>query len=443
MSNRFVTLPQAEAASPSHPEWFLLSSLKREASELGKPEWRPMLRYLADLHQNAIRKPEAWLPYPWEEIGQGYVGGRAFGHWDIIHQALDTLPSESGHAHRQLWNYLHHQQEDGYIPGTIYFADSPQSGVEGQYPFYSGRSTHPPVWPFAVDECWKQLGDEELLRAGIKAARRQISWFQRNRQTGEGGFYYLDVVENRWESGVDDGIRFGSRPGRAMACVDATAHVYLLADSLCRWQRTLGEEEEEAVLLLDRLQDLLQDGLFCKAAGFFFDAWAVGSPENRPFSFEGMWPMVVGAATAAQAERVIRENLLNPERFLTAHPISTVSIGDRGRFSLRCWRGPAWNSMTYWAARGCARYGFEEAAAVLLERALDQSAKIFGQTGTIWEFYHPFGEDPRTLERKPETEFNTPCRDYLGHNPLFAMVRLWETCRVANGRLSQASPLLL
>ena len=84
--------------------------------------------------------------------------------------------------------------------------------------------------------------------------------------------------------------------------------------------------------------------------------------------------------------------------------------------------------MTYWAATGCIRYHRFDAAKRLLEAALDSSAAVFERTGTIWEFYDPNGGSPEKLERKPQTEYNSPCRDYLGHNPLIAMASLYETC---------------
>ena len=118
--------------------------------------------------------------------------------------------------------------------------------------------------------------------------------------------------------------------------------------------------------------------------------------------------MVVGAATPEQANRVIDEHLLNPDRFFTTHPICTVAWTDPG-FELRMWRGPTWNSMTYWAARGCLRYDRQDAALRLLERALDASCSVYERTGTIWEFYHPHGGDPLELARKPHTQYNTPC----------------------------------
>jgi neutral trehalase len=173
------------------------------------------------------------------------------------------------------------------------------------------------------------------------------------------------------------------------------------------------------------LRALIQERLFDEETGFFHDAWAVGDPKQRRLAYEGMWPMVTGAAAAAQAQRAIDDNLLNPRRFFATHPITTVAQDDP-TYELRMWRGPAWNNMTYWAATGCLRYGRPDAARRILEAALDDSAAHFERTGTVWEFYRPDGGDPRSIQRKPHTEFDTPCREYLGHNTLIAMARLYE-----------------
>ncbi len=120
----------------------------------------------------------------------------------------------------------------------------------------------------------------------------------------------------------------------------------------------------------------------------FCDSWSVRSPDRRPLAFEGMWPVVTGAATPEQASRVFNERLLNPKEFFTPHPIATVARNDP-KIRAQDLAGPAWNCMTYWAARGCLRYGRRDAAQRLLEAALDATATQFERTGTIWEFYHP------------------------------------------------------
>jgi hypothetical protein len=129
---------------------------------------------------------------------------------------------------------------------------------------------------------------------------------------------------------------------------------------------------------------------------------------------------------------VIDGHLLNAKEFFTAHPIATVARSDP-KFDRRMWRGPAWNCMTYWAARGCMNYGRTDAAQQLLERALDATATEFQRSGTLWEFYDAALGDQQTLFRKPKGR-RTPCTDYLGHNPLFAMADLWRKCRAVSGR---------
>jgi hypothetical protein len=89
--------------------------------------------------------------------------------------------------------------------------------------------------------------------------------------------------------------------------------------------------------------------------------------------------------------------------------------------------------MTYWAARGCVRYGRPDAARQLLEKALDATATVFQQTGTVWEFYDADLGDQKTLYRKPKGR-HIPCVDYLGHNPLFAMTDLWRRCGTGAGK---------
>lgn len=389
--------------------------LRSEAEGLGKPEWRPMLRYLAALHERGTHPPRPPFPYPWEEIGTGYVYGPAFGHIDLTHLILDVLPSEPEHARHQLLNNLAAQQEDGLVPGVI--------SLKGKDPVWKSNKGHPPLWVVAADDYYRLSGSRPDLETFLRAALRQISWFETRRRADGTGFYYLDILERTWESGVDEGVRYQGVPPGKPACVDATAHVYLLYEHAARWAAELGRDARPLVESADTLRRFIQQDLYDPETGFFYDAWSVGDPARRVRTFEGLWPVIVGAASVEQARRVIDGQLLDRGAFLTDHPIATVGVLDP-RFQLRMWRGPAWNCVTYWAARGCLRYGRPEAAALLLEKALDDTALQYERTGTLWEFYHPFGGPPEELERKPQTEFNRPCRDYVGHNPLFAMARL-------------------
>src|ERR1051326_6926886 len=84
----------------------LCDALVREAAQPGKPAWRPMLLYLAELHGRSVHPPLGHFKYPFEDIGPGYQGGKVFGHIDLTHIRLDTVRALSEHVRNQIRNEL-------------------------------------------------------------------------------------------------------------------------------------------------------------------------------------------------------------------------------------------------------------------------------------------------------------------------------------------------
>ncbi len=427
---------RAQATIPD-PAW--AAGLRKEAATLGKPAWHPMLQYDVTLHVADTHPAEPPFQYPWEDTGRGYGYGPGTGHWDLVHEILDVLPAAPEHAREQLLNDVRLQLSSGFLPG-LYWMRKPVAGATADPGIYDDANAkysptqgNPPVWVVAADDYLQQSGgDRALMAEFLKTARLQLGWVERERRAKPEGFLYLDIVNRKWESGVDQGIRFddsglaAAHPG-STACVDATAQVYQEYAYAAKWALALGEDARALDRRAAELKQFIQTRLWDEKSGFFYDSWITdGTVKQKTASFEGMWPMVVGAATEAQAHRVIDEWLMNPRRFFTPHPIATVAVSDR-KFELRMWRGPVWNSMTYWAARGSLRYGRPQAARRLLEAALDDTAAQYDRTGVLWEFYSPFGGPPEELKRKPETKRNMPFTDYLGHNPLLAMARMWAS----------------
>ena len=394
-----------------------------KAGETGKFEWKQMLQYVADLHRKSTHPATYPFNYEWEEIGPGYIYGPAFGHWDIVHQTLDVMKYYPEHALHQLLNDINNQEPSGMLPGSIYMPGQP-SGRDA-VSWSKLEEGHPPVWVVAVQDYVDLTGDKTYLKDFFSAVVRQITWFENSRKAEEEGFFYNDILLKRWESGVDEGIRFDNTGMGKWACIDATSHVFQLYHYAALWAEELGIDSRFFKTRESELQTFIQNKLYAKDRNMFFDIWAIKDPSLRNIAFENLWPMIVGAATKEQADKLIDLYILNPDIFLTEHPVSTVGRNDP-KFELRMWRGPAWNSMTYWVARGCLAYGRKDAAKILLEKALDDSALKFRETGTIWEFYNPFGGNLSELKRKPQTKQNSPCKDYLGHNPLIAMAIMYD-----------------
>ncbi|MEM6312867.1 MAG: trehalase family glycosidase [Planctomycetota bacterium] len=390
-----------------------MTRLEAEVETLGPEKWRGLLRYVARLHSRSIRTDRLNLfPHPWEEIGSGYHFGPAFGHWDICHACFDTVPSEPHHAARQMDNLFALQQPDGRMPVVMMLRN-------GEPHLHKPTLTHPPVWPTVIDALAERGVDRRPV--ALDVALRQLAWFDAHRNAGD-GYAYADLAQpDSFESGIDDGIRFldvDTSDAHAEPLVDASCHVWLLIDAIARWS---GDDVFRG--RADQLAAVVRETMWCDRLGFFFDPLHLrrGDP---PASFEGIWPLALGIASNEQANRVIDDWLLRPDRLFGSHPLRTVAASDAA-YEPRMWRGPAWNSMTLWAAIGCTRYGRHDAAVRLATAALDGSAAQFDRTGTIFEYYDPDGGPPEDLARKPyHPDQNTPSTDYLGHNPLIALARL-------------------
>lgn len=399
--------------------------LIQKADTIGKSEWRPMLKYVANLHQKSTH-PKVWpFDYEWEEIGPGYVYGPAFGHWDIVHQTLDVMSSFPEHSLHQLLNNLKNQEPNGLIPGCIWMPSS-KHPLAGSKPVWNKNTQgHPPMWVFAADDYLNLYSNDSLLHYFYSALIRQITWFENSRNAENEGFYYNDILTKEWESGIDEGVRFDETKYGKWACIDATSQVFYLYRIANKWSEKLGINAVHFQQREEMLRRFIQEKLYNEDDGIFYDIWAKENPQLRTLAFETFFPLICAAANQKQADRLIDEYLLDTTFFNTPHPVPTVGKKDH-KFELRMWRGPSWNSMTYWIARGCINYGRTDAAKIILEKALDQSAIQFNRTGKIWEFYHPLGGNPETLKRKPQTQKNQPCADYLGHNPLIAMAELYD-----------------
>lgn len=387
----------------------MLHLLKNQVANLGKVEWHQLLEYLADLHENRIHPPCDRLPYMWEQVGSSESLGISFGNWDSVHIALDTLRAEPEHALRQVDNILALQEPSGLIPGTLWLVDD-------QFRFES-KTTCPPLWPIVVEDYLEDGGNLKVISPYHRTLVRQLRFFEAERASSEGGFYYLDLLDRFWESGMQESIRYdlGSADcPEQLACVDASSHVLILYRIAARWSALLGLSTDEWTDKAEHLQQFIEDELWDNAAGIFKDHWQEADP---PIAIETIWPLVAGAASYGQACIVIDRHLLSQGHFLSEHPPSTISQTDL-RFSESGFRGPARNSLTYWAARACLNYGRKDAAEYLIEKALDNTAKHFEATGDIWDAYPASGVTP---------VLSIP--GHLGHNPLIAMAEIWDRSR--------------
>ncbi|WP_434690948.1 MGH1-like glycoside hydrolase domain-containing protein [Hungatella sp. SB206] len=122
--------------------------------------------------------------------------------------------------------------------------------------------------------------------------------------------------------------------------------------------------------------------------GFYYDM-TFGERQTRIKTIAGFFPLVSGVADEKQGKRLI-EWLEDKETFNRVHRIPVVAADEEG-YDPRggYWRGSVWAPTNALVTCGLEKHGFHKLAKDIAINHLDVIAKVYEQTGTIWENYPP------------------------------------------------------
>ena len=125
-------------------------------------------------------------------------------------------------------------------------------------------------------------------------------------------------------------------------------------------------------LKADKRADIIRTKLWDEKTGFFYDYTYKGKELIPVKSIAGFAPLWAGIASAAQAKRLVYEQLLNPDAFWSAWPVPTMAKSEPGysekqlASDLGCsWRANTWIPTNYMIYHSLKYYGYPEVASVL------------------------------------------------------------------------------
>jgi putative isomerase len=173
-------------------------------------------------------------------------------------------------------------------------------------------------------------------------------------------------------SGMDDQVE---RLGRWRTCksegVDLNCFLAREYKAFAILAEILGHADDavEFSSRADRTRLLIRQKLWCDEEGFFYDLDERTGEFIRVKSSAGFAPLWAGAATPKQAERIVREHLLNPKEFWRAFPVPSYAATEPGYREARMpedvgcnWRAQTWISVNYYLMHGLLDYGYREIA---------------------------------------------------------------------------------
>jgi glycogen debranching enzyme len=236
------------------------------------------------------------------------------------------------------------------------------------------------------------------------------------------------------QHGMGDGQFDRAGVWRSFFCEGADLNSLLHLEFLAAEQIALAKGRvEDAAWFAEQAatkERLVQNLLWDEQDGFFYDRDNRTGGKIRVKAVHGLYPLWTGTATQQQADRIVKEHILNRAEFWSPFPLASYALNEPNYTQLHIpslvigdycmlpqghcnWRGGMWPHSNYMVAHGLARYGFKKEA---LELA-DRSFAVAASDRKIHEWYnaetgqplgnHPLCAGPQVLMRMLRTELDT------------------------------------
>jgi len=316
-----------------------------------------------------------------------------FWAWDSWKHSVALATFAPQIAKDQIRAMFDWQDEAGMIPDVIY-ANKAEN---------NNRDTKPPLAAWAVWSVYEEDRDTLFLKEMYPRLKKYHEWWYINRDVNNNGLCEYGSTDGtieaaRWESGMDNAIRFdntkvlqSSKTAWSMdqESVDLNAFLYTDKRYLEKISGVLQKMNESVRWRNEAigLRALVQDKMFNHDGGFFHDIRISDGASIHPMGPEGWIPLWSGLASAEQAEAVLTA-MRDTSKFATFVPFPTVTK-DSPEFSTGYWRGPVWLDQVYFAISAFQRYGYEEEAQGFTRQLFTNAEGLMGSAAPIRENYWP------------------------------------------------------
>ena len=347
--------------------------------------------------QNNWRVPAGEIKHEGLFPSYHYQWFNGFWSWDSWKHAVGLSYFNTELAKNQIRLMLEFQDEDGFIADCV-FRDT---SIEN----HNYRNTKPPLLTWAVASIYKKDTDLEFIKEVYPKIKKYHEWWYNKRDQDQDGLCEYGstdgtLVAAKWESGMDNAIRFDTTEmhknmdgAYSMNQESVDLNAYLYAEKLClsTLAKALKHYEEatrfenEAEVLKGRIQTQFYDA----ADGWFYDTNLEGTSFIKGEGSEGWTALWANTASQEQAEAV-KKNMMKPNKFYTKVPFQTMSA-DHEKFNplKGYWRGPNWLDQAYFGVKGLRNYGFNEDADIATIQIIKGAEGVLGKGKSIRENYHP------------------------------------------------------
>lgn len=368
-----------------------------------------ILDYAFENYKKMLREPSGALEYKY--IVPGSVYSDSLWDWDcwLTNIALSEFVTEdiSEYEIGCVLNFLNFSDEKGRIPIVLFPNSSKNSfGTEE-------INIHKPCLAQHSEFIVRKNGDIEWLRPHFSKLCKFVDFYINNCRHKNGLYFWLDDHA----IGVDNDPCTFYRPQKSSGSIFLNCFMYKELESLCFLGEKLGENTDKYKTEAENLKRTVRENCFDEKDGFYYSVdfnllpvdlnsgRHAGAPRNwdcliqRIGCWSGFLAMWSGIATKEQAERMVKENLLDENAFWAPFGVRTLSKYEK-MYQIKasgnpsCWLGPVWGISNYMVFDGLVKYGFLKTAAELAEKTVKMFENDLNSSGELHEYYDPENGKP-------------------------------------------------
>ena len=378
--------------------------------------------YICAHVDDVLKKPRDFIHFPFIDPGSVYDGN--VWDWDTYWSVygllgmMDCFSKEKQnqileHARGNVYNFLDHQLEDGYIPMMIEVADWPEPYLNMRHKEGILMNMHKPFLCAQICLISDYTGDYTWIEDKIGKLSKYLEYYRATYYMEDRGLYvWCDDIM----IGMDNDPASFGRPKFSTANIFLNS--FLVNELRCMAQilhncgakgASLYERQsEELVEVIRRECWDERDAFFysvdvdirTRAYDWFHQGLGVfwNTLPIKIRTWSGFIPLWAGFATKEQAV-ALSAHFWDRKTFYSEFGPVTLSK-DEKMFNLEAtnnpsnWLGPIWLVANYIVFKGFLDYGYLEEAEAICRGSLRLLGEDLAKTGCMHEYYNPFTGEP-------------------------------------------------
>ena len=364
-----------------------------------------ILSYAKANYRKMFRESDEIIHHPFIVPGSCY--DNCLWDWDswLTNIALRQFVTDDISEYEKgcILNFLEHMDDQGRIPIVI-LPDRTMPELSTQ----PDTNIHKPCLAQHAAFIVRQTGEAEWLRPYFDRLLCFIRYYEEHCRHESGLYFWI----NDFAIGVDNDPCTFYRPKRSSASIFLNCLMYRELLAVCFLGKALGVDVAHYRQAAEVLKIAVQTHCYDEKDGFYYSVdlnllpietgtfLHSGAPRHwncliqRIGCWSGFLAMWSGIATKEQAERMVRENLLDKNAFWAPFGVRTLSKYEKMYTVVpsnnpSCWLGPVWGISNYMVFRGLLRYGYEKEAAELAEKTVSMLDADIRDCGEMHEYYDP------------------------------------------------------